>query len=438
MVAMESTRRTQPSPLPGVELARMKAQLASRYGSELWDRDGARVLVVRVPRDEPDLVNDLEQAVQYLAPADVAGTPNCLLVGNSKTHLVPAQLLQDLMTSRVNFDRRQCAGLRPGIPPGQHRIYRAPEDPHHLARLVVRVGRPTVAELDDADIAGLVAEIGPRAHESPYAEVRVVYLIADKDEVRVEADLFFQDLHGRWVEQVERHQLAVEVEAKENAQRSAKEAERQSVLAAMESRRREITAVAPMRRPDAGNWEASPPTPGRAPEFERAEMYARLDALEGTAVAPAGALRPSMPTRVAARAAGDSMWPRTAQRAPQPPSAPAQPAAPVTPVPAAPPPQLAALQERLSALKFDVLVKPPVAGIDLAGERAEGYPQRIIAFAPARLDVATAERVLAAARDLDADMAIVVCDEVDPDAKRMFIATKARHLELAAIATLEL
>ncbi len=430
---MASTRRTLPSPLPGAELARLKEQLAPQYGSEVWDSDGARVLVVRVPRDEPDLVNDLEQAVQYLAPADVAGTPNCLLVGNHKSHLVPAQLLQDLMASRVQFDHRQCAGLRPNIRPGQHRIYRAPDDPHRLPRMVVRVARPTVADLDDTDINALVKEIGPRARESPYAEVRVVYLVADKDDVRIEGDLFFQDLHGRWVEQEERRRLATAIEAKETAQRSAREADRQTLLAALEARRREVTVAAPLRRTQRADWEAEPPLRQGA----RDEMYAHLDALpEGRmATTPAPA--------------GEALWARTAQqpRVARPaaegtpgvlPAPTTQSPPPPPPPPPVPPTHLAVLQARLEALKFDVLMPAPIPGIELAAERAEGYPQRLIGFAPDRLDVATAQRILNAARDLDADMAVVVTSQADADAKRMFIATKARHIGPADIAAFEI
>ncbi|MES2154139.1 MAG: hypothetical protein V4510_03300 [bacterium] len=424
---MASTRRTQPSPIPGAELSRLKEQLAPQYGSEVWDHEGSRVLVVRVPRDEPDVVNDLEQAVEYLSPSDVAGTPSCLLVGHQKAHMVPAQLLQDLMATRQQYDQRQCAVLRPNVKPGQHRTYRAPDDPHKLPRMAYRVPRPTVAELDDADIAALVREVGPRARESPYAEVRIVYLIADKDEVRIEGDLFFQDLHGRWVEQEERRRLAIEVEAKENAQKAQRDAERQALAAAMEVRRREVTA--PMKRPAPGSWEADLPPARSRPsaasatpiaDKARADMYAQLDAL----------------------------WPQTAQRAPRaaPQAPPRPPVEPVQSRPAPPPPApapkapslLELLRDRLTHLKFDVLLQPPVAGIELAAERGEGYPQRVIAFAPDRLDAATAERILVAARDVDADMALVVCPVADADAKRMFIATKARLVEPGEIATLDL
>lgn len=506
---MAATRRLQPSPVPTPELAQLKETLDPHYGSSLWDPEGQRVLVVRVPRDEPDLVNDLEQAVEHLAPADLSNTPSCLLVGHTKSHLVSTHLLHDLMVARLDFDARQCAGLRAGIGAGQYRMFKAPEDPHKLLRMLVRVGRPSVADVTEDDLEAVLVEVGPRAEQPPYKDVQVVYLVADKDHLRITGPVFVGDLRSRWSEQAERRHLAAEVEAKEKAQRLAEEQEREEALvhaqaaaakaaaeaactARLADRPAPPAVTAPLRgvnRPaGARTWSAddataaeiaaaaSPNSPPTAPGAgagagyvrptpwtgagsggmsvaERAAMYAHLDGLENQGRArpvglpttppvwPRGAAAPTPPAELGELFPQGALWPRRVPAAPE--SGPSQvvhapSSAPAPRAEASASPVAAAVRERLAALRFEVLVKPPVPGIDMAAERAEGYPQRVIVFTPERLDEAVAAQVLAKARELDADMALVVCAQADADAKRRFIATKARHVDPAELPALEL
>jgi hypothetical protein len=88
-----------------------------------------------------------------------------------------------------------------------------------------------------------------------------------------------------------------------------------------------------------------------------------------------------------------------------------------------------ATKSALQGAGFDVLVRPATAhAIDLAAERGEGDIQRVIAVLPPRLDLDTAKALLAASRALDVDLAIAVCADAEPAARRAFIATKARWL----------
>ncbi|MEA3189858.1 MAG: hypothetical protein QOD77_440 [Thermoplasmata archaeon] len=411
---MPTTRRTQPLPLPGVELARLKDQLEPRYGSHLWEQDGHRILVVRVPRDEPDIVNDLEEAVQVLAPADVAGTSNLLLVGHRSTHMVPVTPLQDLMAARVQFDRIQCARLRAELKPGEHRLWKAAEDPRKLVRMAVRVPCASVQQLEEADLLGPTAAIAPQSGSKPYSDVRAVYVIADKDEVRIDADLFFQDLAARHREQEERRRLAAEIVAKEHALRPVPDP-----LASPPPTR---SRAPPTSIPDGPPQRIATAPLRRLRDLalgdDREAMLAHLDALPPVCN-PAERAELGLPPLEAAPT------PAVAVEAPKPILA---------------RPELAALKAALERCGYDVLVQPPTGyfQVDLAGERAGAYPQRVLGYAPARLDAAVAAQVLAAARALEADAAIVVAAEADPDAKRGFIATKARHVHPAELEALRL
>jgi hypothetical protein len=51
---------------------------------------------------------------------------------------------------------------------------------------------------------------------------------------------------------------------------------------------------------------------------------------------------------------------------------------------------------------------------------------RVLVFAPARLDLPVAVKVLDLVRRMEADIAYVVCADADQDAKERFIATRGR------------
>jgi len=97
---------------------------------------------------------------------------------------------------------------------------------------------------------------------------------------------------------------------------------------------------------------------------------------------------------------------------------------------------LSALEARLKGFGYATLRSPGKHGIDLAAERA-AFPSRLIAFLPAALDVATAERCLAVAKAVGADAALLVCAQADADGRRRLIATRAKWLDPAGIATFE-
>jgi hypothetical protein len=353
---MATSRRVSALPLPQAELDRLKETLAPYYGGLVWEGAGSRILVIRVPRAEPDLVNDIEQAVEYLSPSDTQDLNAALLVGTGRTVAVPMQPFADLMARRVQSDHQQGQELRRRIASDTgHLVYRHPGDPRKVLRLGLRVPHDGVQGVGDADFARWAEELGPLLENGRLSGLRAVHLVARKDDVRIDGDLFVQDLKERAKEERERRTMADALVARQ-AERPAPPK----------------VAYAPMRSAQAATPPATP--------------------------APAPAAVGEGPAATGAADAGLS-------------------------------PALAAAKARLEDAGFATRVRPKSKHLlDLAAERAEGDVQRVIVRAPDRLTDDVARQVLAASRDLDVDLALVVCAEADPSARKALIATKARWL----------
>lgn len=359
---MAMGHRTSTLPLPGAELDRLKDTLSRQYGSQVWEGAGERILVVRVPRADPDIIQDLETAVEHLAPADTDGITAALLVGDSKPIAVPIHPFMQLMAQRVRFDQEQCTQLRAQLAPGARHLYRAPGDPKKSLRLALRVAHASVQDVDDADMTAWAEALGADLAAGRLSGTRAVYLIANADHVRLDAALFFHDLRKQQAEAQARHDMAAQVAARQSQGK---------------------------------------------PKVERV-AYAPLRTIEEDAAAAAVATATqSEPT-------------------------------PAMPQPQAESPTLLALAVRLRALGFDVLVRPAGHGIDLAAERADGDAQRVVAWTPERVTPDVATQALGTTRKLDIDLALMVCDDVEPEGRKRLIATKVRLLGTKDISNLDL
>lgn len=354
---MATAPRTSTLPLPGAELERLKSTLARQYGSQLWEGAGQRILIVRVPRSEPDIIQDLETAVEHLAAGDTDDITAALLVGDNKPLAVPIHPFMQLMAQRVQFDEQQCRQLRTAMAPGSHKLYRAPGDPKKTLRLALRVSRPSVEDVEESDMDSWASLLGVDLDQGRLNGTRAVYLIADQDHARIGADLFFHDLRKQAADAKARHDMATQIAA---------------------------------RQPGGGRTK---------PERVAHAPLRRLGDDEG-------------------EAAGD----------PQDTTAPMEPANPT----------FTALAARLRDLGFNVLEHPPGHAIDLAAERPDADPQRVIAWVPERVTPDVASACLATARKLDIDLALLVCDDVEPEARKRLIATKVRTLQVKDIANLDL
>ncbi len=235
-------------PVPSDELARARSELAHRYGSMVVDHEDKRILIVRVPHAQPDPVNDVELAVDFLQPGDVEEITHCLLLGDKAMAQVYTRPLQDLMVQRIREDREITAMLRTRLPSGlAHELFQSPTDPRRRWRLGVRLPIARIAEMDDALLDDMCEVLGPQLDTPRFKSLCAVYLMAEQDEARLEPDLFLQDIRAQWEdEDRRRRQELARAQADEEARR-AKEEERLRIRHEME-RRLGTSAPSPRRR----------------------------------------------------------------------------------------------------------------------------------------------------------------------------------------------
>ncbi|MHB8633979.1 MAG: hypothetical protein ACYDBQ_08455 [Thermoplasmatota archaeon] len=397
------TSRRPASPIPPEVMAKLRAELAPTYGAQVWIEEGSDpILVVRVPGQEPDLVNDLEAAVQYVSPSDLAAK-SVLFLGSTKALMVSAQPLRDLMHARVQDDHRICSQARPRLKGPV--LYRAPEDPPRLQRLLVPVAHQYVKDLDDADLDALALEVAPFLDDAQWRLARCVHLVAGLDDVRIETGLFLQDLAER-------------VRRGEGADEGVRDAPQP-----------------PTPPPQPVRAAPVAPKPPILSLQERAALLADLGARYGKQVASAPLRSMPEPTPWEARTDVVSY----VDALPEAPESAPNPEVPQDPTPAVPS-GVEALRTGLESAGYAVLVHPEVPGhvLDLAAERPQGYPQRVIARVADRLTLAAAQELLATSRDLDVDLALAVAAEADPEAQKRLIATKAKWVTPAEVGNLHL
>ncbi len=368
------TMATTTVPVPADALRRAQDSLAPMYGSDIWEQDGRRVLMIRVPNDDPDPVNDLEYAADYLSPGDVRGITHCVLLGHKKMHAVYTQPVRDIMARRVAFDQDQCIALRREMDPHAAKLYAAAKDPRRLLRVALRLPKNRVQDLDDEDLDNFADHLAAEFEEGRIAEARCVYIIADANDVRLDPDLFLPDLKQRFEAREKRRQILAkaEVTKKEREERTLQDRarndlERKRLLRDLEKRF------------------------GETEDFERRRRTERV--VRAPVRAPARAPESAPVRDREARDRMDPLWED--------------------------------VRATLEDHGYEVLIQPQVPGheIDMAAERAEG-PAKVLVRISNHLDTNTAEKALFTARALGADLALLVAETATAEAQRALVATK--------------
>lgn len=405
-------RHREPLPVPYEELVGLQDKLQKDHDSVLWEGSNRRVLVARVPGEVPDFVNDLERVVERARPSDVQAADKAILVAQRGVHQVPVTALKQLVTERLGFDTRQCQMLRTQLAGRlSHTFYRAPDDPKRHLRLGVRVPCQRVADIDDDIEEALVEQIGPRLDKG-FGDVHCVYLVASEDHVRLDPQRFLDDIVARWRDGARRERMRREAQAAEEAQRRKEERERLELIARLEGRYGGRVAVAPVRH--AGPRE----------ETAIDQIHTTVDAIK----APRSL---AMTDAEGAGAAGTVGVSQESRRAPR-----DEGVLPDRDAPPAPTwqktgePDLDALATRLADAGYELRMRPQVPGhkVDVAAERPDGYPQRVIGVTTDRLRGPHAQELLRTARALDVDIAIVVAEAAEPEAQRLIVATKVKWM----------
>lgn len=183
------------------ELAALRLRLRDAYAFELVARDDQRLLFLRSPRAEPDPVSDLEDCLERVPDWALADVTDVFLLGGTGSFHVGAKTLQPVLDRRRRIDDALLQHWRNELDTnyglGLHRVT---GDPQNLVRLGVRLPRPKVSDLTESDLVRIARAAGPLLESGEAATVRLAYLLAEEDHVRLLGDDFFNDAQPRWTE----------------------------------------------------------------------------------------------------------------------------------------------------------------------------------------------------------------------------------------------
>ncbi|MBI2077716.1 MAG: hypothetical protein HYT80_04995 [Euryarchaeota archaeon] len=188
-------------PVSRQELDALRARLQQAYQFELVVREDQRFLFLRSPRAEPDPIADLEDCLERVPDWAVNDVQDAFLLGDLGSFHVHGSTLQPVLDRRQRIDATLLSHWRDHLDPhyglGLHRIA---GDPLNLVRLGLRLPRDRVADLDEADLVRVARAAGPLLETGEAQTIRLVYLLAEQDHVRLGADDFFSDVRPRWEE----------------------------------------------------------------------------------------------------------------------------------------------------------------------------------------------------------------------------------------------
>lgn len=337
------------------------------------------LLIARIPGRDPDLVNDVERVAEWASSRDVLQAEGCLLLTAGKVHSLPMAPIRSHVEQRIALDRRQAGRLRRQLPPGvSWKLFRAVDDPYRRVRLGVLFPDARMRDVDDERLDELAVQMGSML-AGGLDDVHCVHLVSATDDVRIAPDGFLADMIPRLQDGRRR------VDAQERLLRRQQE-DRQARGEETTSLRRHLVGgdgirVASIRRQkvdrDTVDWAA-----GEADD-RMATIHSKIDALGATKEEDVG---------------GGTVMSR--------------------------------LRRHLMDAGYTLRIHPDVPGhaIDLAADRPDGHPERIIAWSVPVLDRDAAERALAATRDLGVELGLIIAPQADADGQRVLVATRVRWL----------
>lgn len=445
-----AVRTKAPLPIPHETLADLQTELATHYGSCVWEGQGDKVLVIRVPRDEPDMIADMENAVETIAPTHVTEARHCVLVGGRKITAVPMEPMRQLMTRRVELDRDQVQALRTILPGtlATH-LYRSPDDPKRRLRLGVGLPIEQVEDAQDRDFDELARLLGPAIQERKLEGLHCVYLVASRNHVRLQPGPFVDDILQKWQHESRLQAIAKEREEKEAAEKARRIHDRERLLATLEETRSKRVVRAPMANAlleGRSEVEASPRNQTRGAERTSSQLRGRLEDVEEALGRDSRQVKETtyeyqskrlthprhraLHENVDSITSGRTSEVRSVERTERTEDA-------VTHVGE---PSTDHLHRMLARNGYQVLDSPDVPGFQLtaAAERDGAYPQRLIVQETSRFTVHDAEDLLEAAQKLGPDMALAVGDQIDNEARGLILASKVKWVRRNELSRLTL
>lgn len=188
-------------PLPEETIQSIRAQLADHRAVVETGEDGD-VLVIRSPRDSPDIVADIEDAVVYL-DADDARVDTVILAGGSSVTKVDPKVLRRQLHDRDEEDEKLVEQVRRLLEePYDWTLFRAGTR-RDVLRAAVRVPRRSATDLTGEDLTPLDLNLGPLRETPKGQDLDVVYVLGDDDHARIDAERFFGDLRAATEQETE-------------------------------------------------------------------------------------------------------------------------------------------------------------------------------------------------------------------------------------------
>lgn len=181
-------------PLPEETIQSLRAELTDHRGA-VETADGSETLVIRSPRDSPDIVADIEDAVVYL-DADDALADTVLLAGGSSVTKVDPKVLRRKLDDREDEDAKLVEQVRPLLEdPYDWTLFRGGTR-RDILRAAVQVPHLSATDLAGEDLPALKRNLAPLNGTPKGRELDVVYVLGDDDHVRLDAERFFGDLRA--------------------------------------------------------------------------------------------------------------------------------------------------------------------------------------------------------------------------------------------------
>lgn len=188
-------------PLPEETVQQVRAELADHRGA-VRSGDEGDVLVIRSPRDAPDIVADIEDAVVYLDADDaLAGT--VLLAGASSVTKVDPKVLRRKLDARGSEDAKLVDQVRPLLEEEYDWTLFRGGTRRDILRAAVRVPRRSASDLTGEDLTPLKLNMAPLRETPKGRDLDVVYVLGDEDHVRLDAKRFFDDLRDATEQETE-------------------------------------------------------------------------------------------------------------------------------------------------------------------------------------------------------------------------------------------
>ncbi len=419
--------RGEVPPLPPRELAELRDKLERTWGHTSIPTPSGPLLAVRVPTEEPDLLQDLETATDHLPPLELSGYRGAILVGD-RAHLgVSIDMLHSLVDSRREVEAGWLAGHRKRLMSWEFQITRLPSDAERRLRAVIRVAVTRVAEMGEREFDEL-AEILPRVKAASPGQCRpaFAYLIAHEDHVRIEGGRFFSELERRAQRIQERRNNAAKQKREESyeiARGHIARIEEQNKRSSSRPHERRTSAHRYRREPRAVAPEPRPArTEPRSTRHRHEAPASQEVAREPRAPSPRHETGPRGPSPQAPapprRASADSRFLAAERHAGQ----------------------VDHLKKLLQEAGYEtrhrlVVDEVPLA---LAAARPEGYPRRVLVSFHQRLGPDEARRILRVTRGAGAELAVVVAEQIEEGVDRVTLATNLKVIAPEAVMGLRL